>query len=155
MSSKASYPKPSTATQSVRSHVNKPSRRLPVSSNCLSTSFYKECACLQLLRQTSMLQINILAITVKPLCSYKHRVGRSDLPTCPHCLNADENTSHLFNCAANPTDLVIGNLWRHSSLGTPLSIFLLSFLLFGLRRLQHGRNNNKPIAPLPPRWFGA
>ena len=45
------------------------------------------------------------------LANYQHRVGRSASPTCPLCGNGDQTVSHLFNCPASRTDLIVKDLW--------------------------------------------
>ena len=31
---------------------------------------------------------------------------------CPNCINPGHTTQHLFDCAANPTDLTVDALWK-------------------------------------------
>ena len=43
------------------------------------------------------------------LQGYKHRVGRSDTPSCPQC---DESVHHIFNCQSSQTNFSVIDLWR-------------------------------------------
>ena len=45
------------------------------------------------------------------LRQYLHRVGRSNDDRCPKCGTEIHTTEHLFNCAADPTELEVGSLW--------------------------------------------
>ena len=47
------------------------------------------------------------------LRTYLHKIGSSDDDQCPDCHLTQHSSSHLFNCPANPTDLVPGDLWKH------------------------------------------
>ena len=70
------------------------------------------------------------------LRNYQHRVGRADLASCPHCGACDETVHHLFDCANNPTDLSVIDLWQN-----PVSV---AQLLSG-----HPSFDLVPLPPLP------
>ena len=46
------------------------------------------------------------------LRSYLHRIGSSDDPTCPECMQEPHTTHHLFSCQAYPNSLQVADLWH-------------------------------------------
>ena len=46
------------------------------------------------------------------LNSYKSKLDPDTVDSCPDCAASPDNTSHLFNCPSNPTQLSPESLWQ-------------------------------------------
>ena len=61
------------------------------------------------------------------LNDYLLRVGRSDTDICPECGDQQASSSHIFSCAAHPTNLEVSDLWEKP---WEVAVHLASFASF-------------------------
>ena len=100
-------------------------------------------------RQTQRILSQLRSGYSNKLASYRHRVGQAASDLCPDCLQAPQDTAHLFACSANPTALRPLDLWINPVTTATFLSSTSSFSDLGLVRPAL-LASPPPLPPPPP-----